>query len=77
VTLSNDLKKKDFFIFSRKFIETNSKELRNKNGRFSSASHRIVFLEKPSRSSEIMKIDRRLANQKYRNQFKCKWNLIK
>lgn len=75
VLLSDDLKKKAFYIFPRQFIEKNEKALRNIDKRFSSATHRMVFLGKPSDSRLITKFDRAFVKSKAG--FKNKWAAIK
>lgn len=73
VLLSADLKKKEFCIFPRSFFDANEKKLRNKNKRFSSATHRLVFIEKDNQSKESTTFDRKLARNK--NKYK-NWNTI-
>lgn len=73
--LSDDLKKKEFYIFPRSFIEKNEKSLKNRDGRFSSATHRIVFLEEISGSKLITDFDRMFVKNKF--SFKDKWSMIK
>lgn len=75
VTLSDDLKKRNLYVFPRKFLEDNEKSLRNKSKRFSSGSHRIIFIEKLKNPEEITIMDRHLSKnrEKYRNA----WRLIK
>lgn len=73
VLLSEDLKKREFRIFHRSFFEDNEKNLRNINKRFSSATHRLIFIKTDSRSKEIMKFDRNLVKNK--NMHKD-WNMI-
>jgi hypothetical protein len=74
VSLSEDLKKKEFHIFSRSFFKANEKNLRNRNKRFSSATHRLIFIKNDNKSNEITEFDRRLSRDK--NNYK-KWDIIK
>lgn len=74
VLLSDDLKKKEFYIFPRAFIERNEKMLRNTDKRFSSATHRMVFLGEPSGSRLITNFDRAFVKSKAG--FKNKWSSI-
>ena len=71
VLLSDDLKKKEFYIFPRAFIEKNEKVMRNTDARFSSATHRLVFLGEPSISKLITNFDR--AFVKGKAEFKNGW----
>lgn len=64
VLLSEDLQKKEFYIFPRSLIEKQEKHLRNTNPRFSSASHRMIFLGDASTSKEISPFDRRLVSDR-------------
>ena len=73
VLLSDDLKKKEFYIFPKSFFIDNEKELRNRNKRFSSATHRLVFIKNENQSEEITEFDRNLA--KNRNKYK-NWEII-
>lgn len=73
VLLSDDLKKKEFCIFPRKFFVDNEKDLKNRNKRFSSATHRLVFIKRENQSQEITKFDRNLAKNK--DKYKS-WNII-
>jgi hypothetical protein len=75
VLLSDDLKEKEFYIFPRSFIEKNEKTLRNTDKRFSSATHRMVFLGDPSESKLITKFDRAFVKNKAK--FKDEWSVIK
>lgn len=75
VLLSDDLKEKEFYIFPRSFIEKNEKILRNTDKRFSSATHRMVFLGEPSQSKLITKFDRDFVKNKIN--YKDKWSAIK
>lgn len=75
VLLSDDLKEKELYIFPRAFIEKNEKILRNTDKRFSSATHRIVFLGEPSQSKLITKFDRAFVKNKIN--YKDKWSAIK
>ncbi|MBI4059773.1 hypothetical protein HY406_01805 [Candidatus Giovannonibacteria bacterium] len=77
VTLLDDLKDPKFYVFPRKFLETNEKLLRNKSKRFSSGSHRVIFVEKPNKKDqkEITSLDRRLTKNK--RKYQNAWHLIK
>lgn len=75
VLLSDDFKKKEFYIFPRTFVEKNEKLLRNQDKRFSSATHRMVFLRNPSDSNLITDFDRDLA--KNESKYRDKWLTIK
>ncbi|HHT9138111.1 MAG TPA: hypothetical protein ACFYEK_12830 [Candidatus Wunengus sp. YC60] len=75
VLLSEDLRKARFYIFPRQFLEKNEHHLRNRNKRFSSATHRIVFIEKAKKTDEVTKFDKSLAKNK--RQFENAWHLIK
>jgi hypothetical protein len=75
VLLSDDLKEKEFYIFPRSFIERNEEILRNTDKRFSSATHRMVFLGTPSKSTLITKFDRTFVKRK--DKFKDGWSAIK
>ena len=70
--LSDDLKKKEFYIFPRSLIIEHEKDLRNKNVRFSSATHRMVFLGKTKETDEITTFDRYLVEHK--NEFENNWD---
>lgn len=72
VLLSDDLKKKNFYVFPRDLIIKHEKDLRNRNTRFSSATHRMVFLGKPNQTDEITKFDKYLV--KHKNKFN-NWKL--
>ncbi len=74
ILLSDDLKKHKFYIFPRWFIEKHEKELRNRNKRFSSATHRMIFIEDIKETDEITKFDRDLIDKK--EDYKNAWNLI-
>ena len=75
VTLSDDLRKVKFYVFPKKFLGAHEQYLRNRSRRFSSATHRIIFVEKPSDPEEITKFDRHLV--KNRKRFESAWHLIK
>lgn len=75
VTLSDNLMGPKFYIFPRGFLEDNEQFLRNKSKRFSSGSHRIIFIEKLKSSKEITRLDRRLT--KNRKKYENAWHLIK
>lgn len=74
VTLSDDLKKSKFYIFPRKFLEVNERSLRNKSKRFSSGSHRIIFVETLKDPEEITSLDKRLTKNK--KKYQNAWHLI-
>ena len=74
VLLSDDLKNKEFYVFPRSFINSNEEALRNKNPRFSSPSHRMIFLKNQKPSKEIANIDRWLVKNKDR--FQNNWESI-
>lgn len=73
VLLSDDLKEKHFYIFPRDLIIEHEADLRNKNTRFSSATHRMVFLGKTKETDEITAFDRYLGE--HRNEFENNWDL--
>jgi hypothetical protein len=73
VSLSEDLRKKEFHIFSRSFFDANEKKLRNINKRFSSATHRLIFIKNDNGSKETTEFDRKLSIDK--NNYKD-WNII-
>jgi hypothetical protein len=75
VLLSDDLKEKEFYIIPRSFIEKNEAVLRNTDKRFSSATHRMVFLGTPSGSKLITRFDRAFVKRKAN--YKDKWSTIK
>lgn len=75
VTLSEDLSKPRFYIFPRKFLEKNEKQLRNRSKRFSSGSHRIIFVEKMKDAQEITNQDKWIKKNK--KKFENNWNSIK
>lgn len=75
VLMADNLKDHKFYIFERDFIFKHRDELRNNNQRFSSASHRIIFIDKKKESAEITEFDELLAKQK--RAFENAWNLIK
>jgi hypothetical protein len=75
IALKNDLSGADFYVFPKAFIIEHEPDLRNKNERFKSGSHRIIFPVKPSGTKEITKFDIKLM--KNRSKFKNAWNLIK
>ncbi len=75
VTLSDDLDAPKFYIFPRKFLEANEQFLRNKSRRFSSGSHRIIFVEKLEDPEEITSFDQRLTKNK--KKYQNAWHLIK
>lgn len=72
VLLSDDLKEKHFYIFPRELIIKHEKDLRNRNTRFSSATHRMVFLGKTKETDEITSFDKYLAKNKVK--FENNWN---
>jgi len=74
VLLSDDLRKARFYVFPRKLLEKNEVSLRNRNKRFSSSTHRIIFLEKPRRTDEITRFDRLFLKSK--KKFENAWSLI-
>ena len=75
VLMSDDLLSYQFYVFPRNFILKHERELRNRNERFSSASHRMIFIEKTSDTNEITNLDKLFIREKkkYRNA----WHLIK
>lgn len=75
VLLSDDLKTSEFYIFPRSFIEKNEKVLRNTDKRFSSATHRMVFLGTPSDSKLITRFDRAFIKNK--TKFRDNWAAVK
>jgi len=72
--LSGDLREHKFYIFPRQFIEKHKEELRNKNKRFSSPTHRMIFIEDIKETDEITKFDRDLMDKK--EDYKNAWDLI-
>lgn len=75
VLLSRDLKHREFYVFPRKIIEGHEKEFRNKSPRFKASSHRMLFIDVPTRSKEVSKFDRWLMKNK--SKFRNNWKLIK
>lgn len=75
VTLSDDLRKVKFYVFPRKFIRAHEQYLRNRSRHFSSATHRIIFIEKLRNAEEITKFDKRLSKNK--SWFENAWKLIR
>lgn len=73
VLLSDDLKEKRFYVFPRDLMNKHKKDLRNRNTRFSSATHRMVFLGKANKTDEITIFDRYLS--KNRKKFENNWKL--
>jgi len=75
ILISEDLQKHELYIFPREIIKQHERELRNKSKRFSSATHRIIFLEKPSKTKDITNFDRilKIKKQNYLNA----WHLIR
>lgn len=72
--ISEDLKKYELYVFPRELIEQHEREFRNNSKRFSSATHRIIFLEKPSKTKDITNFDRILNKDK--EDYKNAWHLI-
>jgi len=75
VTLPDDLLKPRFYVFPRRFFEKNEPSLRNKNKRFSSTTHRMIFVMRPKETNEVTKFDKKLVKGK--DAFESAWNLIK
>ena len=75
ILLSDNLRKAEFYIFPQGFIYKNEKKLRNRNPRFSSATHRMIFIKKERKSNEITSFDRKM--KKMKSKFKNAWHLIK
>lgn len=75
VTLSEDLNKFKFYVFPRSFFVKHEEVLRNKNERFKSSTHRIIFAEKPRLTKELTAFDKRLMAG--RGKLRNAWNLIK
>lgn len=75
VLLSEDLLKYEFYVFDRNFINEHEKGLRNKNLRFSSSTHRMIFIDKIEKSKQITQFD--LFLRKGRKRFLNNWKTIK
>lgn len=75
VKLSNDLKSRKFYTFTQDYLWKNAKKLRNINKRFSSSTHRIIFIENKRDTPEITSLD--LFHTKNHKQFENKWNFIR
>lgn len=75
VSLLDDLSRYNFYIFPKSFLLKHEKELRNKNLRFNSSTHRIIFAVKPEKTKELTSFDKKLMkeNKKYKNA----WSLIR
>jgi hypothetical protein len=69
VTVSKNLRVSDVYVFPRRFFEEHEEELQNRSKRFSSATHRLIFVEKPGDTRELASFDKRLksAKQKYKD----------
>lgn len=76
VAIPDNFEKARFYLFPRDLIQAREKSLRNKSKRFSSGSHRLIFVEKERvNNQELTKFDRYLS--KNRKKFENAWNLIK
>ncbi|KKU52426.1 MAG: hypothetical protein A3A28_01025 [Candidatus Sungbacteria bacterium RIFCSPLOWO2_01_FULL_47_32] len=75
VTLSEDLNNPKFYILPRTFLEKNEHSIRNRSKRFSSGSHRVIFIEKEKDPEEITRFDRNLTRNK--KKYQNAWHLIK
>ena len=73
--LPENFKNPKFFIFTRDYLWKNEKRLRNANKRFSSATHRIIFIKNKKSTPEITSLD--ILHTKNQKKFKNAWNLIK
>lgn len=74
VTLSDDLKKHAYYIIPREYLWNNEQYLRNKSKRFSSGTHRVIFVERMKNKEEITSFDKQLT--KNRNIYQNAWHLI-
>ncbi len=74
ITLSDNLEP-TFYIFPNEFIKKHEKTLRNRSTRFSSHTHRLLFIEKEKELNEVTNFDRKM--KKLKNKFKNAWYLIK
>jgi len=75
VQLPENFKNPKFFIFTRDYLWNNEKQLRNINKRFSSATHRIIFIKKQKTTPEITQLD--ISHTKNQTKFKNNWSIIK
>ncbi len=75
VKIGDNLNDPKFYIFSQDYLYKNEESLRNFNKRFSSATHRIIFIQKKKYTQEITKLD--LIHTKNSKKFQNKWSLIK
>lgn len=75
VQLSENFENPKFFIFTEDYLWKNEKQLRNVNKRFSSATHRIIFIKNKKPTPEINQLD--ISHTKNQIKIKNNWNLIK
>ena len=76
VLLSEDLRKYKLYIIPRSFFEKHEVLLRNKNKRFSSATHRLIFPKKLNKTDEVTSFDKLFTRTKNRLEFSKSWRLI-
>lgn len=74
IKLNKDLTHPRFYIFSQDYLYRNEANLRNTNERFSSATHRIIFIEEKKKTPEINRLD--LFYTKNHTNFLNKWKKI-
>ena len=75
VVLLRNLNNHEFYVFPKSFIEKNEKFLRNRNARFNSSTHRIIFAVEPKTTSELTSFDKRLS--KTRSKYKNAWHALR
>ena len=73
VTLSDDLTEAEFYILPKSFFDKHDEDIRNRSKRFSSATHRIVFIEEPLNSDDVTDFD--LNFNKTKRKYKDAWHL--
>lgn len=76
VLLSEDLRKYKLYMMPRSFFEKHEALLRNKNKRFSSATHRLIFPKKLNKTDEVTSFDKLFVKTKDKFGFNKSWRLI-
>ncbi len=77
VLLSEDLRTYKLYIFPRNFFEKHEAILRNKNKRFSSATHRLIFPDRRmNKTKEVTSFDKRFMKSRDRFEFSKTLKLI-
>ena len=76
VLLSEDLRKYKLYVLPRSFFKKNEVLLRNKNKRFSSSTHRLIFPKKLKDTEEVTSFDKLFTKTKDKFEFSKSWKSI-